>query len=75
MPESTNGELVCQIRENNRVLLCLLACPPPTADGALLGYEGEIRVLEADGDELLEEADRRKLSRSAALLGVIKKTA
>ncbi len=68
----TDGELVMKIRDNNRSLMELLGCPAPTADGASMGYDGEIRALEVDGDELLEEADRRGLDRRAALLGVIK---
>ncbi len=69
----TDRELVAKIRENNGELMGLLSCPAPTADGASLGYDGEVRALEIDGDGLLEEADRRGLDRRAALLGVIKR--
>ena len=69
----TDRELIVKIRENDRALLELLVCSAPTADGALMGYEGELCTLELDGDELLEECDRRGLDRQAALLGVIKR--
>ena len=68
-----DSELVLKIRDNSRAYMELLACPMPTADGALLGYEGEVGALDVEGDELLEEADRRGLDRRAALLGVIKR--
>ena len=68
----TDSELVLKIRANNHDYMELLSWPMPTADGALLGYEGEVAALGLDGDELLEEADRRGLDRRAALLGVIK---
>lgn len=69
----TDRELVLKIRANNCAYTRLLACPAPTADGALMGYEGELRSLDIDGDELLEMADLRGLDRRAALLGVIKR--
>ncbi len=69
----TDNELVRKIRANDRALMDLLACPAPTADGASMGYDGEVRALGINGDDLLEEADSRGLDRRAALLGVIKR--
>ena len=73
MQELTDGELVRRTRDNNTALLSLLACPMPTADGASLGYEGEFRQLMVEGDELLEEVDRRGLGRKEALFGVMRR--
>lgn len=69
----TDRDLVEKVKGNHLALLELFSCPAPTADGALLGYEGEIRSLEVEGDELLEECDRRGLDRRYALHGHIKK--
>ena len=65
--------LVTAVKKNHLALLELFSCPAPTADGALMGYEGEIRSLEVEGDELLEECDRQGLDRRYALHGFIKK--
>ena len=68
----TNTDLVRDVRKNNRNLMELLACPYPDGDGAQLGYDGEVRALEVEGDELLEECDHRGMDRRAALLGAVR---
>lgn len=69
----TDANLIVKVKQNNISLLELLACPYPTADGAQMGYDGEVHALNVEGDELLEECDRRGLDRQAALVGVIKR--
>ena len=69
----TDAELVAKVKANHMTLLGLLSLPYPDGDGAQLGYDGEVRSLDIDGDDLLEECDRRKLDRRYALHGFIKK--
>ena len=69
----TDKELIDKVKENHMALLGLLSLPYPDGDGAQLGYDGEVRSLEVDGDDLLEECDSRRLDRRYALHGFIKK--
>ena len=68
----TNIELVQETKKNHLALMELLSLPYPDGDGAQLGYEGEVRSLEVEGDKLLEECNQRGLDRRYALHGFIK---
>jgi hypothetical protein len=69
----TDTELVAKVKANHMALLGLLSLPYPDGDGAQLGYDGEVRSLDVNGDDLLEECDRRRLDRRCALHGFVKK--
>ena len=69
----TDNDLVQKVKKNHLTLLELFSLPYPDGDGAQLGYEGEVRSLEVEGDKLLKECDSRGLDRRYALQGFIKK--